>query len=382
MDSNVSQPRTVVVVSARVGAGHDGAAAELAQRFTAAGYAVVRHDFLDLLPPGLGPLLNGAYKAILKVVPRAWDFLLDRMNGSSGLGRSALGVAKLGRRRLRRAAYGAVLVVSTYPLASKAMGYLRASGELTVPTVTFLTDMSVHPLWVHPSVDLHLALHRVAAEQARSLGATRVELVTPAVRAQFTPCGDAADRAAVRARFGLPDGPLALVVAGSWGVGEIEESAREIAATGLATPVVACGHNNAVHGRIGQSGTGYAISWTTDMAGLIQACDVVVQNSGGLTSLEALTVGIPVVTYRCLPGHGRTNAAALHEAGWVPWVGGPEELHDALARALKDAPPRDMPFAGHEPAAAALALIGGPPLPPSIGASRWWVSRSRRKVAA
>jgi hypothetical protein len=27
-----------------------------------------------------------------------------------------------------------------------------------------------------------------------------------------------------------------------------------------------------------------------------------------------------VLTYRCLPGHGRTNAAALDAEGLVPWI--------------------------------------------------------------
>jgi UDP-N-acetylglucosamine:LPS N-acetylglucosamine transferase len=350
--------RRIVVISARVGAGHDGAAAELARRFTLAGFRVTRHDFLDLLPPAVGPVLNGAYKATLKAIPGAWEFLLTRMHGTHGFGRGALGVAKLGRRRILRAAAGADLIVSTYPLASKALGHLRAEGELATPVATFLTDMSVHPLWVHSGVDLHLALHGIAAEQARQLGAAEVELVTPAVRPEFAPSGDPADRATRRARFGLPAGPLALVVAGSWGVGEIEDSARDIAATGLATPVVACGRNDALRARITRAGTGPAIGWTTDMPALIRACDVVVQNAGGLTSLEALATGVPVLTYRCLPGHGRTNAAALQGAGWVPWVMDAAELPAALARSLAT-PPGTTPFAGTDPAAAALALVGG-----------------------
>src|SRR5262249_42632248 len=160
----------------------------------------------------------------------------------------------------------------------------------------------------------------IAAEQARQLGAAEVSLTTPAVRPEFGAPGDPADRAALRARFGLPAGPLALVVAGSWGVGEILESARDIAATGLATPVVSCGHNDALRPRVMRAGFGHPIGWVTDMPGLVRACDVVVQNAGGLTSLEALATGVPVLTYRCLPGHGRTNAVALQGAGWVPWV--------------------------------------------------------------
>jgi processive 1,2-diacylglycerol beta-glucosyltransferase len=67
-----------------------------------------------------------------------------------------------------------------------------------------------------------------------------------------------------------------------------------------------------------------------DMAGLIRACDLVVQNAGGLTAAEALVSAVPALSYRCLPGHGRTNAAALDADGLVPWI----RSRDDLVRAL------------------------------------------------
>jgi hypothetical protein len=206
---------------------------------------------------------------------------------------------------------------------------------------------------VHSGVDLHLALHDVAADQARGHGAADVRTVRPAVRPVFAPVSPD-DRAELRERFLLPQAErLALVVAGSWGVGDIEESVRDIAATGLATPVVACGRNRALAARIRRAGTGHAVGWTTEMPALINACDVVVQNAGGLTSLEALTCGVPVITYRCLVGHGRTNAEALDRAGWVPWITEPADLPEALHKALY-AGGRVSPFDTADPVATVI----------------------------
>jgi hypothetical protein len=69
------------------------------------------------------------------------------------------------------------------------------------------------------------------------------------------------------------------------------------------------------------------------MAPLIRACDVVVQNAGGLTSLEALACGRPVVSYNCVSGHGQTNSRALAEAGLAVWA----KDAPSLARALWEA---------------------------------------------
>jgi UDP-N-acetylglucosamine:LPS N-acetylglucosamine transferase len=70
------------------------------------------------------------------------------------------------------------------------------------------------------------------------------------------------------------------------------------------------------------------------MADLIRACDVVVQNAGGLTTSEALASGVPVLTYRCLSGHGRRNAAVLSADGTVPWVRSPDDFAAGLVVAL------------------------------------------------
>ncbi len=62
--------------------------------------------------------------------------------------------------------------------------------------------------------------------------------------------------------------------------------------------------------------------------------DVVVQNAGGFTSQQAIAAGVPLLSYRCLPGHGETNAAALEQAGLAHWVRDPAGLRAALDRAL------------------------------------------------
>lgn len=336
-----SRRTRITVVSASVGAGHDGAARELARRLEDAGYGVDRHDFLDLLPRGCGRLLRGSYALELRVAPWAWGGLLHALEKHRTLGALVAGLSGYAAARRTRAVIGpdTVAVVSTYPLASQALGKLRRRGRVTVPAVTFLTDMSVHPLWVADGIDLHLALHPVASAQADHHGAQEVRACGPLVGPAFRPVLSEAELRRERVRFGLPtDRPLALVVAGSWGVGEVEETAREIAASGLAVPVTVCGHNTALRGRLLKSAIGMPLGWVDDMPALLRASDVVVQNAGGLTSLEAMASGVPVVSYRCLPGHGVTNAAALDEAGLAVWIRDHAQLAPALRTALATRP--------------------------------------------
>jgi UDP-N-acetylglucosamine:LPS N-acetylglucosamine transferase len=321
----------VVIVSASVGAGHDGAARELARRLAAHGHTVDIHDYLDMLPGSLGRALGAAYLRQLQAAPRTWDMLLKALQMSRPFAALVCLLFGVAGRRMRRVIESADLVVSTHPLPSQTLSRLKRKGRARMPVVTYLTDMSVHRLWVAPNVDLHIALHEVAAEQARRLGARRIVVTGPAVGPAFRPAASAAERRRAREKFGLPaEGRLALVAAGSWGVGDIADTARDIADLGVATPVVLCGTNETLRRRLTESGAGIPLGWIDDMPTLMRACDVVVQNAGGLSSLEALKTGLPVITYRCLAGHGRTNAAALEDAGLVPWIRDQAGLAEAL----------------------------------------------------
>ncbi|HEY1486261.1 MAG TPA: hypothetical protein VGF84_09155 [Micromonosporaceae bacterium] len=322
---------TILLISASFGGGHDVAARRIADQLGGLGYGTRVVDLLSLLPGGLGPALRHGYRVQLGLAPASWTWMCDA-SGRPRVGGAAATLARLAAPRLLDLITAdTAAVVSTYPLASQLLGQLRSSGELAVPAVTVLTDMSVHRLWINAGVDGHVAMHPVAAAAAHRLGARGVTIGGPLVSNAFRPAADGEQRAA-RITLGLPTNrPLALVAAGSWGVGQLARSAIDIEATGLATPVVACGRNRAGRMRLATAGIGIPLGWIDDMPGLFHACDVVVQSGGGLSAQEALACGKPVLTYRCLPGHGRSNAAALDEAGWAPWVRGTTGLEVALA---------------------------------------------------
>ncbi|MEV8125431.1 glycosyltransferase [Streptomyces sp. NPDC085944] len=350
-------PQRITLISASMGAGHDGAATELARHLTAAGFLIDRHDFLDLLPAGTGRLLCGAYHQLLTWAPAGYQHIYAATEHTRRPGPAIRALLRSTQRRtLAAVTPDTRAVVSTYPGASQVLGALRQRGRLIIPALTYLTDFSVHSLWVAPGIDAHLAAHPIPAAQAHAQGAAAVTVTGPMTDPRFTPA-TADDRRAARARFALPhDTPLALLVAGSWGVGPVREAAAEILATRLALPVVVCGRNQALADRLRAEGIVHVHGWVEDMPGLMHACDVLVQNAGGLTSLEALASGLPVASYRCIPGHGQTNAAALDEAGLASWIREPDQLAPTLTELLHG--PR-----GRSQRAAGLALLSSAPGP-------------------
>jgi UDP-N-acetylglucosamine:LPS N-acetylglucosamine transferase len=194
-----------------------------------------------------------------------------------------------------------------------------------------MTDPSVHRLCVADGIDLHLAPGHATADEVRRLRDVRTLTVAPVVDPAFRPARGRHETVAARRRLGLPiNEQLAVVVAGSWGVGDIDRTVRDIAASATSVPVVACGRNESLRRRLTRSGAAIALGWVDAMPDLLRAADVVVHNAGGLSSMEALASGVPLISYRCLPGHGVANAAVLAAEGLSAWPTTPAEFAAAL----------------------------------------------------
>ena len=113
----------VSIISASVGAGHDGAAAELARRLSAQGYAVDRFDLLDLLPAHLGRTVQEGYHRMLVRAPWAYQRIYSSTERAGGGGQLARALLRTAQDRVLRALppdTGAI--VSTYPGASRVLG--------------------------------------------------------------------------------------------------------------------------------------------------------------------------------------------------------------------------------------------------------------------
>ncbi|SDP32535.1 UDP-N-acetylglucosamine:LPS N-acetylglucosamine transferase [Klenkia soli] len=336
----------VLVVSAGVGAGHDAAAAELALRLRLAGAAVQVQDLLTALPGPLRRVVGDAYGPCVNRVPAAFDLLVRGLERDGLLRRAARRTATAARPAVEawvRAA-GPDVVVSTHPLASQTLGDLRAAGTLAVPVLTYLTDPAVHRTWLHPAVDDHLTVTAATARHGLVRYGVPMTVAGPLVPARFARPVPATTRTRLRAGLGLGLGlagghPVALVVAGSLGLGDVATTVADLCAVGAA-PVVLCGRNAARRDRLAALPGVVALGWRDDVPELMAAADVLVHNAGGMSCTEALVAGLPMITHRPIPGHGRANAAVLADAGLAPWTTTRAELAAAVVAAAARPRPR------------------------------------------
>jgi len=340
-------PGPVILLTAAMGAGHDGAASELAARLNRRGIPTINIHFWELLPLGIGRAIKGFYRWMILRAPWLYRIIYRVFLRPKWRPAGVSPVAVLAEKRLtpwfREIQPSAV--VSTFHLCSQVLGDMRRKGTLDAPAISLVVDFAAHATWVNPNVDLHLCLHPSQAARVRALGAPHVEVSGPVVLPHFT--HPRWSREEARATLDLPDGgTVVLVVAGSWGAGDVVETARVLGEAGRFRVLVAAGDNEHLLDMLEDLRGGVrGVGWVDDMDRLIVASDVVVENAGGLTAMEAMAMGRPVVSYLPIPGHGVDNVRYMEQAGITVFAGSPGGLINAIDRLSGECPERDEAIA-------------------------------------
>jgi UDP-N-acetylglucosamine:LPS N-acetylglucosamine transferase len=350
-----------LIVSADIGEGHNAAGRALQEAIARVwpGCRVGWLDALAALGPGFGGLARGFYVTQVQRTPRMYEFFFSAMwRHGWYLESTRQGMGQWFGRRMHAPirAFDPDLIISTYPLGSAGLSWLRRHRQLSVPAGAWVPAFCPHPSWLYRNLDITYVMHRCALQVAvKAEPGLRVAVGALPVRDAFAP----ADQAAARARLGVDAGGfVAVVCAGSLGLGRVGDALSAVLAVSPGVQVVVvCGRNEALRqelaGRGEPPGRLRVLGWTEDMPDWMTAADVVIGNAGGATGLEAVACGRPLVLFDPIAGHGRANAQLMASAGLAVLARSPAELTAAIRTMIRNPAAR----AGH--AAAALAAAAG-----------------------
>ncbi|HET9102819.1 MAG TPA: NAD-dependent epimerase/dehydratase family protein [Solirubrobacteraceae bacterium] len=358
-----AKPRQVLIISADIGEGHDLPARAVAREF-ADEDPDAQVSIVNGLP-AMGPILtkvlreNSAF--MFQYVPWLFDlqyWLFMYFAPTRWLSRRLL--TFFGRRGLMRLirAHNPDQIVSTYPGVTAILGELRRNGRLKIPVYSSITDLAGLQFWAHPGVDLHFITHPESAEEVeRIAGPGSVRWAKPPTSPAFLA---ARDRDQARKSLGLPaQGRVIAVSGGGWGVGDLAGATAAALEVQDATVLCLCGRNDKLRARIAQRFAGEPrlrlMGFTDRMGDVLAAADVLVHSSAGLTVLEAIIRGCPVVSYGFGYGHVRASNAALERFKLARVARRRADLAPAIAAALQDDTQPDTSFA-RRPSTASLIL--------------------------
>ena len=332
----------MLILSADVGEGHAAAARALRQQLESCGepVEVMIIDGLAAMGERLRSVVADGYRKQLRVSPRSYSayyWMLEHLAPMRLVTKQLL--CRLGAAPLRRAilARNPDVVVSTYPAITVVLSHLRRRRLLDVPTVATITDMTGLFFWAQRGIDTHLVMYEQSVDDVeRIAGRGSVQVVRPLIAAEFL---EPRERGAARAALGLPSAGRVIVVSGGgWGVGDLEGAVAQLTAIPDATVICLAGRNDAegerLRSRFAANERVRVLGFTDQMPDLLTAADVLVHSTGGVTCLEAMARGCPVVSYGLPVGHAKLNTRKMAEHEFVLLAEDPVELVERVQHGI------------------------------------------------
>jgi processive 1,2-diacylglycerol beta-glucosyltransferase len=212
------------------------------------------------------------------------------------------------------------LIVCCEVGASELAVIAKREGLTRAEIINVITDFEAEPIWVTPDANLYLVPNESVGVQLQSWGA-------PA--GSVKPCGipidikfrTRYDDSETRKLFGLDDRRVVLLMGGGMGPTRMDVVAAGLLKSGQRLQIVAFpGGDTRAARRLSKLSSNEnagltVITWTDDIARLMQAATLLITKGGGLTLAEAAASALPVVLFDLIPGPENSNASHFVDAG-------------------------------------------------------------------
>jgi len=326
-------------MTATVGEGHDAAALAVAEQLHDLDPSVeVRVESMSRVSGHfVERMIVKGYRFQLTHAPWSYKWLYDTIVTSRRLTRVLkLLCGVVGGRRTKRLveSIDPDVVLSTYPLTSAMLEWLKIRGKLKTPCANLLTDYAPHPMWTFKGLDVNYVMNSITTVAVENMIAgAPTQVVAPPVSPRFFAPPMRSER---RRKLAAEDSDfVVLITGGGWGVGNLENTAKVVSSVEGTKPVVLCALNEELKAKLLETPprNSVILGFVDYVPELLDAADLLVHNAGGLTSLEALVRACPIVITDPIPGHGLANAKLMDKAETATWARDSAELVKAVETA-------------------------------------------------
>lgn len=218
-------------------------------------------------------------------------------------------------------AYAPRLVIVTEIGAAEIAALGKREDWFSAPILAVQTDFQAEPPWVQHEIDFYCVGSEEAKFQLIGWGISPHRILVCGI--PIDPVfAESFDKPEVLKSLGLgARRPLVLVMAGGMGPVPVDEIILSLERCGLPLQVVAvAGHDQAMRVRLEKLRKSIALDlhilgWVNTIPELMNAADLLITKPGGMTSAEALAVGLPMILTHPIPGPEERHLQYLVQRG-------------------------------------------------------------------
>lgn len=337
----------ILILSSKFGGGHYNAGQalveELGMRSTEK--IEVRHlDFGSFFYRKTDYMIRKAYLGIVKKTPLLYGKIYNRTADLTAESCSKFVKGFVYRDFLEYIEeFNPDVIVNTHFLTAGILAEFKRKGLLDVPIVSVVTDYMVHGIWAHSGMDLYIVGCKEAYQSLtkRGIDPDRISISGIPIRVCFH---QLLPKNLARKKLGLDtEKSTVLIMGGSEGFsGKVEDIKKVLLAAGQDVQfLLVCASDEDAYKDLFDycqelNKTIIVYRYIDNVHELMAASDFLITKGGGLTISEALTLSLPIVMYKPIPGHENGNAVFVEKAGAGIMVNRVEELVEVTNSLLSD----------------------------------------------
>jgi processive 1,2-diacylglycerol beta-glucosyltransferase len=337
-----SRPYKVLLLYASFGSGHRRAAQAVQEALEERGIESEMQDLVAFLPAPLKSLYPWGYNFLINDWRFGWKFLYRSMDRSSRPYTPATSLLQKWQfTRLKRYLHDQHFthIFSTHFTASALLTDWRKKKALDARIYSVVTDHIAHRCWKRTGLDHYFVASESVGRDLESAGIPSRDITVsgiPVVRA----FRQSMTREQARAQWDCdPEQQVILALCSGWNLSKTMSILTEIYATGLQLRLlVSTGPDPAkeekVRKRFEATGMKCTIfGFSTRIAEMMAASDLMISKPGGLIVSEALALGLPSLLFSPIPGQEEANAQYAERHGAAIRI---PEQEGALGNILKE----------------------------------------------
>ncbi|MBT2281623.1 1,2-diacylglycerol 3-glucosyltransferase, partial [Priestia megaterium] len=234
------------------------------------------------------------------------------------------------------------IVISTFPFAAGIMSHLKKHHLTSVPTLTIITDYTVHSIWIYPYTDQYIVGSDIVRNGLVECGVKEecIKVTGIPIHPKFS---KHYKKEELKLKYGLKHNlPTVLIMGGGYGLigshnkilTSLEECPFELQV------IIICGHNKRIKKSL-ENSLPYskhriiAMGFVDCIDELMAICDGMITKAGGITISEGLALNIPILLYKPLGGQEKDNTKFLVDSNIGILIEGVHDLSNKIIGLLK-----------------------------------------------
>ena len=233
------------------------------------------------------------------------------------------------------------VVICTQVVPCAVFSAIKKKSKEVFKLYAVITDYDIHPFWVMDNVDGYFVATNKMKDKLLDNGVSRDKIIVSGIPIDSKFSADTRITQELDYNHGIKT-PRILLMAGSMGVGPLDVIARELDKLEFNFEVqIVCGKNKRLKRKLDRISTNFKhkveiYGFSDDIFALMLLANLLITKPGGLTTSEALALGLPMIIYSSVGGQESRNLEYLQAQGAVFRAKKVNDIPEVVKKFLED----------------------------------------------